>query len=404
MSNNNTAWAFLSKAECIISNMLRLQVMDALDGPLHTHQEEGSCHNCLLFGPISGQAWANGVGLMFKGTDIGVDLGTATVLVYVKGKGVVLNEPAVVAMDTNTGKVLAIGDEARRMIGRTPGNIVATRPLREGVIADFDVTQKMLEYFISRAIGKRLLVKPRIMVCVPSGVTAVEWRAVRDAAERAGGANVTVIEEPVAAALGAGIDISKPEGSLVIDIGGGTTDVAILSMGGIVLADSVRVGGDRFDEALIRYMKQQYNLLIGERTAEEMKLRIGTAYPGARNETMEVRGRDLLTGLPKTIEVSSMETLEAFSEPLNAIVALLRSVLEHCPPELAADIMDKGIILTGGGSLVCGLDKLLAEVTHVPAVLADDPISCVARGTGRALEVLDQLKGMTLFDEPRKRM
>ena len=240
------------------------------------------------------------------------------------------------------------------------------------------------------------------MVCVPSGVTPVEWRAVRDAAERAGGMNITVIEEPVAAALGAGIDITKPEGSLVVDIGGGTTDVAILSLGGIVLADSVRVGGDRFDDALIRYMKQQYNLLIGERTAEEMKLRIGVAYPGVRNETMDVRGRDLLSGLPKTITVSSMETLEAFSEPLNAIVALLRSVLEHCPPELAADIMDKGIILTGGGALVCGLDKLLAEITQVPVLLAEDPITCVARGTGRALEILDQLKGMTIFDEPRR--
>lgn len=342
------------------------------------------------------------MGKIFRGMDIGVDLGTATVLVYVKGKGVVINEPAVVAIDTTTKQVLAIGEEARRMIGRTPGNIVATRPLREGVIADFEVTQKMLEYFIRSALGKRPFVKPRIMVCVPSGVTAVEWRAVRDAAERAGGANVTVIEEPVAAALGAGIDIAKPEGNLVIDIGGGTTDVAILSMGGIVLADSVRVGGDRFDDSLVRYMKRQYNLLIGERTSEEMKLRIGTAYPGARNETMAVRGRDLLTGLPKTIEVCSMETLEAFSEPLNAIVALLRSVLELCPPELAADIMDKGIILTGGGSLICGLDKLLAEITHVPVVLAEDAISCVARGTGRALEVLDQLKGLTLFEEPRR--
>ncbi|NLY53917.1 MAG: rod shape-determining protein MreB [Firmicutes bacterium] len=339
---------------------------------------------------------------MFKGSDIGIDLGTATVLVFVKGKGVVINEPAVVAVDTNTRSVLAIGEEARRMIGRTPGNIVATRPLREGVIADFDMTQKMLEYFILRALGKRRLVRPRIMVCVPSGVTPVEWRAVRDAAERAGGMNITVIEEPVAAALGAGIDITKPEGSLVVDIGGGTTDVAILSLGGIVLADSVRVGGDRFDDALIRYMKQQYNLLIGERTAEEMKLRIGVAYPGVRNETMDVRGRDLLSGLPKTITVSSMETLEAFSEPLNAIVALLRSVLEHCPPELAADIMDKGIILTGGGALVCGLDKLLAEITQVPVLLAEDPITCVARGTGRALEILDQLKGMTIFDEPRR--
>lgn len=338
---------------------------------------------------------------MLRGPDVGMDLGTATVLVYIKGKGVVLNEPSVVAMDINNNRVLEIGEEARRMIGRTPGNIVATRPLRDGVIADFDMTQKMIEYFLHKALGKHRLIQPRVMVCVPSGVTPVEWRAVRDAAEKAGGRQVSIIEEPVAAALGAGIDITQPSGSLVVDIGGGTTDIAILSLGGIVLADSVRVGGDRFDDALIRYMKQEYNLLIGERTAEEVKLRIGVAHPDVRNEKMDVRGRDLVSGLPKTVEVSSMETLEAFSEPLNAIVTLLRSVLEHCPPELAADIMDKGVIMTGGGALLCGLDKLLAEVTQVPAVVADDPISCVARGTGYALESLDLLRGTSILDQPR---
>ncbi len=330
---------------------------------------------------------------MFAGPDIGVDLGTATVLVFVKGKGVVLNEPSVVAIDINTKQVKAIGEEARRMIGRTPGNIVATRPLREGVIADFDVTQRMLEYFISKAMGKRRLFRPRVMVCVPSGITPVEKRAVQDAAEKAGARPpVLTIEEPMAAAIGAGIDITKPAGSLVVDIGGGTTDIAIISLSGIVMSDSVRVGGDKFDEALIRYMKRQYSLLIGERTAEEMKVNIGIAYPGIRNEKMEVRGRDLISGLPKTIEVGSLEALEAFSEPLNAIVSLLRSVLERCPPELAADIMDKGIIMTGGGAMLAGLDRLLSEVTQVPAFLADDPISCVARGTGKALEILDHLK------------
>ncbi|MGI6359396.1 MAG: rod shape-determining protein MreB [Bacillota bacterium] len=340
---------------------------------------------------------------MLRGPDIGIDLGTATILVFMKGKGVVINEPSVVALDVKTNNVLAIGEEARRMIGRTPGNIVAIRPLREGVIADFDVTQKMLDFFLNKAMGRRRITRPRVMVCVPSGVTPVEWRAVKDAAEKAGGINVQMVEEPVAAALGAGIDIYKPEGTLLVDIGGGTTDIAILSMGGIVLSDSVRVGGDRFDEALVRYMKREYNLLIGERTAEEMKFRIGIAYPGVRNEKMEVRGRDLVTGLPKTIQVGSMETLEAFSEPLNSIVALLRSILEKCPPELAADIMDKGIIMTGGGALLAGLDKLLAEVTQVPAMLAEDPVSCVARGTGRALEELDHLRGMTIFDQPTRK-
>lgn len=339
---------------------------------------------------------------MLRGPDIGIDLGTATILVFIKGKGVVINEPSVVALDVKTKAVLAVGEEARRMIGRTPGNIIAIRPLREGVIADFDVTQKMLDYFLNKAMGKRRFARPRVMVCVPSGVTPVEWRAVKDAVEKAGGIQVQVIEEPVAAALGAGIDITKPEGTLVVDVGGGTTDIAILSMGGIVLSDSVRVGGDKFDDALIRYMKREYNLLIGERTAEEMKFRIGAAYPGVRSDKMDVRGRDLISGLPKTIEVGSMETLEAFSEPLNAIVALLRSILESCPPELAADIMDKGIIMTGGGSLLVGLDKLLSEVTQVPATIADDPVSCVARGTGRALEELDHLKGTTIFQMPEQ--
>jgi len=329
----------------------------------------------------------------FKGKDIGIDLGTATVLVYVRGKGVVLNEPSVVAIDRGSNKTLAIGEEARRMIGRTPGHITAIRPLREGVIADFDITEKMLKHFIHKVCGANPLFKPRVMICVPSSITSVERRAVEDAARNAGAKEWYLIEEPVAAALGAGIDITKPAGSMVLDIGGGTTDVAVMSLGGIVLSDSVRVGGDKFDEAMVRYVKKRYNMLIGERTAEDIKITVGTVFPNGRNESMEVRGRDLVSGLPASVTISSMECLEAFAEPTNSIVALVRSVLERCPPELASDIVDKGIIMTGGGAMLDGLDKLIAEVTQVPCNLAEDAVSCVARGTGVALENLDALRG-----------
>lgn len=341
--------------------------------------------------------------MCFKGKDIGIDLGTATVLVFVRGKGVVLNEPSVVAIDQNTGKTLAIGEEARRMIGRTPGHITAIRPLREGVIADFDITEKMLKHFIHKVCGANPLFKPRVMICVPSSITSVERRAVEDAARNAGAKEWYLIEEPVASALGAGIDITKPEGSMVLDIGGGTTDVAVMSLGGIVISDSVRVGGDKFDEAMVRYVKKRYNMLIGERTAEDIKIKVGTVFPNGRNESMEVRGRDLVSGLPSSVTVSSMECLEAFAEPTNSIIALVRTILERCPPELSSDIVEKGIIMTGGGALLDGLDKLIAEVAQVPCNLAEDAVSCVARGTGRALENLDALKGSIDYSKRQRR-
>lgn len=324
--------------------------------------------------------------------DIGVDLGTANVLVYIKGKGIVLREPSVVAIDRDSNKVLAIGEEARRMIGRTPGNIVAIRPLREGVIADYDSTEKMLRHFIQKVAGKSLLFKPRIMVCIPSGVTTVEKRAVLEAALQAGARKTYLIEEPLAAALGAGLEISEPCGSMVVDIGGGTTDVAVLSLGGIVISESLRVGGDKFDEALIRYVKREYNIMIGERTAEEIKVRAGTAFSSGRNESMEIRGRDLLSGLPKTVRITSGETWEALSEPVSLIVQRVKSVLEITPPELAADIMDRGIVMTGGGSLLHGLDRLIKEETGIPTYLAEDPLSCVALGTGKALDSLENIE------------
>lgn len=324
--------------------------------------------------------------------DIGVDLGTANVLVYIKGKGIVLREPSVVAIDRDTNKVLAIGEEARRMLGRTPGNIVAIRPLREGVIADYDSTERMLRHFISKVAGKSMLFKPRIMVCIPSGVTTVEKRAVLEAALQAGARKTYLIEEPLAAALGAGLVISEPCGSMVVDIGGGTTDVAVLSLGGIVCSESLRIGGDKFDEALVRYVKKEYNIMIGERTAEEIKVNIATAFPSGKTETMEIRGRDLLSGLPKTVRISSAETWEALSEPVSLIVQRVKSVLENTPPELSADIMDRGIVMTGGGSLLHGLDRLIREETGIPTYLAEDPLSCVALGTGKALDALESLE------------
>ena len=331
---------------------------------------------------------------MFFGmsTDIGVDLGTANVLVYVKGKGIVLREPSVVAIDKDSNRVLAIGEEARRMLGRTPGNIVAIRPLREGVIADYDTTESMLRHFIRKVAGKSLFFKPRIMVCIPSGVTTVEKRAVLEAAMQAGARKTYLIEEPLAAALGAGLDIAEPCGAMVVDIGGGTTDVAVLSLGGIVVSESLRIGGDRFDESLVSFVKKEYKIMIGERTAEEMKVQIGTAFPNSRNETMEVRGRDLLSGLPKTVRITSEETREALAEPVALIVQCVKSVLENTPPELASDIMDRGMVMTGGGSLLHGLDRLIQEETGIPTYLAEDPLSCVALGTGKALESLENLE------------
>ncbi|ADG83715.1 rod shape-determining protein [Thermincola potens] len=331
--------------------------------------------------------------MFFFGTDIGVDLGTANVLVFVKGKGIVLREPSVVAMDKLTGRIIAVGEEARKMLGRTPGNIVATRPLREGVIADYDVTEKMLKYFINKACGRSFFFRPRIMVCIPSGVTGVEERAVRQAALQAGARQAHLIEEPLAAALGAGLEISEASGSMVVDIGGGTTDIAVLSLGGIVTSESLRVGGDKFDEAIVRYIRREFNLMIGERTAEELKMTVGTAYPQGKTENTvtDIRGRDLVTGLPKTVKVSSQQTYEAMQEVIESVVSAVKEVLERTPPELSADIINKGICMTGGGSLLNGLDTLLSKETGLPVYVADDPLSCVALGTGKALNMINVL-------------
>lgn len=321
--------------------------------------------------------------------DIGIDLGTASILAYVRGKGIVLQEPSVVAIDRDTKQILAVGEEARRMLGRTPGNIIAIRPLREGVIADYDITHAMLQRFIRKVCGEKKFVRPRVMVCIPSGVTSVEKRAVIDAAIQAGAKKAYLIEEPLAAALGAGLDISQPSGNMVVDIGGGTTDIAILSLNGIVVSTSLRVGGDKFDEAIVHYMKRTHNLLIGERTAEEVKINVGTAYPQTPVKEMDVRGRDLMSGLPCNVTITSDEAYRALQEPVSAIVEAVRSVLDRTPPELAADIIEKGMILTGGGSLLTGLDRLLMEKTGIPVYVAENAISCVAIGTGKALEGLD---------------
>ena len=323
--------------------------------------------------------------------DIGIDLGTATILVYIKGQGIVLNEPSVVAKDVDSGRILAIGEDARRMIGRTPGNIIAVRPLREGVIADYETTEQMLRYFIEKVAGKALFFKPRIMVCVPSGVTTVEKRAVLEAAIQAGAKETYLIEEPLAAALGAGLDIAEPCGAMVVDIGGGTTDVAVLSLGGIVVSSSIRIAGDMFDDSIIRYMRKEQKLMIGERTAEDIKIKIGTAYPELRKESMEVRGRDLVSGMPKTVVVTSAEIRTALAEPIGLIVDCVKNVLERTPPELASDIIDRGIVMTGGGAMLHGLDIQLTKQTNIPCHLAEDPTSCVARGTGIALDSLEVL-------------
>ena len=317
---------------------------------------------------------------------VGIDLGTANILVYVKGKGIVLREPSVVAVDKDNDKILAIGQEARDMIGRTPGNIVAIRPLRDGVIADYEMTESMIRHFLEKVIGRSFLFRPRVMICVPTGVNDVEKRAVQEAAEQAGAKRTELIEEPIAAALGAGIDISEPMGSMVVDIGGGTCDVAVISLGGIVVGESLRVAGDKFDSDIEFYIKKEYNLMIGERTAENIKVQVGAAYEGARRDTISVRGRDILTGLPKNITVGSDEIAGALRDSVENIVTCVKSVLERTPPELSSDIMDHGIILTGGGAMLYGLADLIRKETNIPAMLADDPLSCVAIGTGKALE------------------
>ena len=325
--------------------------------------------------------------------DIGIDLGTANVLVHVRGKGIVLREPSVVAKDTITNRTLAVGEEARLMLGKTPAHIQAIRPLRDGVIADFEVTEAMLNYFIKKVTRGRgffasiFRPKPNVVICVPAEITSVEERAVRDAAKLAGARTVDIIEEPMAAAIGAGLPIDGPSGSMVVDIGGGTTDVAVISLGGIVVSQSLRVAGNKLDEAIIRYIRRVYNLMIGERTAEEVKIKIGSAYRLESELAMEIRGRDLINGLPKTVKITSEEIREALAEPVGSIVEAVKSVLEKTPPELAADIIDRGVILTGGGALLRGLDKLLAEVCGIPVIIADDPLSCVALGTGMRMRV-----------------
>ncbi|WP_353893144.1 rod shape-determining protein MreB [Proteinivorax hydrogeniformans] len=325
------------------------------------------------------------------GKDIGVDLGTASVLVTVKGKGIVLNEPSVVAVDIDRNKTLAVGEEARRMLGRTPLNISAIRPLKEGVIADFDTTESMLKHFLYKATGSNPFFKPRVMVCVPAGITSVEQRAVMEAVLNTGAKDVFLIEEPRAAALGADLEIFEPFGNMVIDIGGGTTDVAVISLGDIVKKDSIRVGGDKLDEAIVRFIRDKHNLMIGERTAEEIKIQVATADPNTRKKSIEVRGRDIVSGLPKNLTVDSDMAFEAIKEPVNSILRSAHKVLERTPPELASDIIDKGIVMTGGGAMLHGLDTFLTEKLRCPVFLAQDPISSVVRGTGIALEMLDNI-------------
>src|SRR3990167_831778 len=329
--------------------------------------------------------------------DIGIDLGTATTLVYVKGQGVVLCEPSVVAIDKNTHQVLAVGEEAKRMLGRTPGNIVAIRPMKDGVIADFDITEAMLRYFIRKVHRRKPLVTPRVVIAVPSGITEVEKRAVKDSAERAGARSpVFLVEEPIAAAIGVGLPIHEPCGNMVVDIGGGTTEIAVISLAGIVFSKSIRIGGDECDEAIINHLKKTYNLMIGERTAEETKIKIGSAYPLEEETTMEVRGRDILAGLPKTVTVSSEEILESLSETTAAILEAIRITLERTPPELSSDLITKGLVLAGGGALLKGLDKLIAEETGLPVHIADDPLTAVALGTGRYLSDINLLKRLSV--------
>jgi rod shape-determining protein MreB len=338
--------------------------------------------------------------LSFLGRDMAVNLGTANTLVYVRGKGIVLNEPSVVAINTNTAAILAVGTEAKRMIGRTPGNIVAIRPLKDGVIADFETTERMLRYFIQKVHRRSRLARPRIVVCVPSGITGVEQRAVKDAAYAAGARKVYIIEEPMAAAIGSGLPVHEPTGNMVVDIGGGTTEVAVISLGGIVTSQSIRVGGDELDNAIVSYVKKEYSLMLGERTAEEIKMAIGSAFPMPDEPHAEIRGRDLVSGLPKTIVVSAEEIRKAIEEPVNAIVDAVKTTLDKCPPELSGDIMDRGIVLTGGGALLRGLDERLRHETGMPIHIADNPLNSVAMGSGKFVEEFEVLQSL-LISEPR---
>ena len=334
-----------------------------------------------------------------SGTDLGIDLGTATVLVYAKGKGVILKEPSVVAINKNNNKVLAVGEEARKMIGRTPGNIVAVRPLRDGVISDYDITEKMLKAFIKKACGKGKITTPNVMVCVPSQATEVEKRAVMDAARNSGAKRVHLIEEPLAAAIGAGLDITKPNGSMVVDIGGGTTDIAVISLGGVVVRDSIKVAGDKFDEAIIKYIRTKYKVMIGEKTAEDLKISVGSAFKGSRNLLTTMKGRNLVTGLPDKLEIRTEEIREAILESVTLIVDSVKSVLEKTPPELAADIIEKGILMTGGGALLDGLDKLIEFETGVQVTVASNSVEAVVEGTGQVLGYLDKLDSLLLGQE-----
>ena len=326
-------------------------------------------------------------------SDIGIDLGTSSILVYVKGKGIVLKEPSVVAYDKDNNKIRAVGEEARQMIGRTPGNIVAVRPLRQGVISDYEVTEKMLKYFVSKAIGKRAFRKPRISICAPSGITEVEKKAVEEATYAAGAREVHLIEEPVAAAIGAGIDIARPCGNMIVDIGGGTTDVAVISLGGTVVSTSIKVAGDNFDEAIMRYVRKKHNLIVGERTAEDIKIQIGTVHASPQARTMEVKGRDTVTGLPKSISLTSEEIREALKDAAGQIMETIHSILEKTPPELAADVAERGIVLTGGGALLAGLEELIEEETGINTVVAEEPALAVAVGTGQYMELMSKING-----------
>lgn len=337
--------------------------------------------------------------MLFKNVDIGIDLGTANIMVYLKGSGIVLREPSVVAIDKNTNKILAMGNEAKTMLGRTPGNIVAIRPMREGVIADYDITQNLLEHVIRKVAGKSLFFKPKVVICIPSGVTTVEKRAVLEAAIQSGASKTYLVEEPIAAAMGAGLEISESRGAMVVDIGGGTTDIAVMSLGGVVVSDSLRVGGDKFDEAIIKFVKKKHNVLIGEPTAEEIKMKVATVFKGNRQDSIAVRGRDLVSGLPTTITLTSDEVYYALAESVSMLVSCVRSVLEKTPPELSADIIDRGIVLTGGGALLDGMDELIKAETGIATFIADEPLECVALGTGKVLSSLDKLKDSAIMTQ-----
>ncbi|HEY4485810.1 MAG TPA: rod shape-determining protein [Nitrospiria bacterium] len=331
--------------------------------------------------------------------DLAIDLGTANTLVYLKGRGIVINEPSVVAVDKKSGKVLAVGSEAKKMLGRTPGNITAIRPMKDGVIADFEIAEKMLSHFIAKTHNRSTFVRPRIVICVPSRITQVEQRAVRDSAQLAGARQVYLIEEPIAAAIGAGLPIAEPSGNMVVDIGGGTTDVAVISLAGIVYSESVKVAGDKMDEAIMHYIKRKYNLLIGEPMSEQIKLEVGSAYPMEERKTMAIKGRDLISGIPKTLVLDDSEIREALSEPINAIVNTIKVALENTPPELAGDIIDRGIVLTGGGSLLRGMDVRLREETNLPVITVENPLTTVVMGTGKVLDEIDLLKKVTIMSQ-----